>query len=184
MTTPTYEERLIQLYEIVKAYIAGEHIPHEEHHIARSLRELRDQKNKDFIFESKNNGLPILHVGFGEGCGVKIKCEYPKEFNCAEYTLSTRMQTVMETPWVQFAPAELGDFYAKTAMEVARRASAYDALLDKVKSLEHNQRGWAKTVDARDTDLTKIRQAWANERVKYGLKDDFSDYHDDDWPKD
>ena len=174
-------------YDIIRAYIDERPIPHQEISaglsVARELQQYREHRAKTAaIFEGATTEFPPIIVEH-DGSSVKIKCEFPETHNCAEFTMRANVQqTLLEAPWIQFSPTRLNEYRTKMACEIARRAAGYEDLFKQIDHLQDVLEGWKKGSDIRDNELRQMRQAWSTERQKYGLKADFSDYDQKDWP--
>lgn len=128
--------------------------------------------------------LPELTVRMSGTSGVEI-CAIPgKSFNCIEFTLKADYpQTILHQPWIQFESEEQRQWRAKWATEIAHRATMHENLVSKIKDLEYLIERFRDGQERDHKKQTAYFELWKNERVKYGLPEDFSDIPSDVWVK-
>ncbi len=128
--------------------------------------------------------FPQLIVRMSGSSGVEI-CAVPgKSFNCIEFTLSAdHPQTILYQPWIQFESEEQRQWRVKWATEIAYRATMHESLVAKIKVLEGDIEYFKNNQELNQKKLYAYFELWKNERVKYGLPEDFSDIGVEEWAK-
>ena len=128
--------------------------------------------------------FPELTVKMSGPSGIEI-CAIPgKSFNCVEFTLKADVpQTILHQPWIQFQGEEQRQWRAKWATEIAYRATMHESLVAKIKVLEGNIEYFKNNQELNQKKLYAYFELWKNERVKYGLPEDFSDVGVEEWAK-
>ena len=132
----------------------------------------------------KEEEFPELIVEMKASSGVAI-CAVPgKSFNCVEFTLKAdKPQTILYQPWIQFESEEQRQWRALWATEIARRAAMHENLVSKIKNLESLLERFRDGQERDSKKQSAYFELWKNERVKYGLLEDFSDIPKEEWAK-
>lgn len=124
------------------------------------------------------NELTVVAKG---GSGIEIKTILPEKFNLVEFSFRDDVPiTIFISPWMQFEPVKLNEFRLQCAYEIVRRSLAYEDLVKQVERLQKTVDMQYKAADRKYETLQKTYDMWREERVKYGLPEDFSDIKE--WP--
>jgi len=125
--------------------------------------------------------LPDLSIEANGNSGIEIRIKPPKQYNLVEFTLRDDIPiTAFISPWMQFEPAAMNEWRLKAAYEIVRRVTAYEKLIQQVKSLQAIEKSLYERLERRLNVLHYTQKMWATERATYGLPDDFSDIKT--WP--
>ena len=127
--------------------------------------------------------LNTLEVQLNTTSGLAICAKYGKKFNCVEFTTSDdTLQPILISPWMQFEPSEMSDMRLKIAYELARRSITYPRILKEITSLQKRLSSLYDLLDDKNKIESKIYETWGKERSTYGLKQDFTDIENSQWP--
>lgn len=114
--------------------------------------------------------IPKLNITDSSSNGLSVTAHLGEKFNCVEYTLRDDVpQSILISPWMQFEPIALANKRHEIAVELVRRANAYETLVNEIYSLQENLKGFRNSVDERDRENQMLADLWLAERATYGL---------------
>lgn len=118
----------------------------------------------------KNLSAEVCHGG------VKVKCQ-------ADTLDRSDPITILEAPWIKFPRVDVMEELNLAAIEVVRRAIAYEVIFKEVDQLQKRIETMHDMIYRYGQQFDAVIKMWDEERTKYGREPDFKDIPTEAWPR-